>query len=126
MQKEGILTERLGLVVLNIVVFGHGEERALLTCTDLMVVSGVTRRFALAILVPQTIVKALFDFDALRFLKLVLLFKGVVGDDLVVDTVVELAIVIEFVLSVDLPALLAEAKHLLLDFHQLHDCATGR
>ena len=126
MQKEGILTERLGLVVLNIVVFSHGEERALLTCTDLMVVSSVTCRFALAILVPQTIVKALFDFDALRFLKLVLLFKRVIGDDLVVDTVVELAIVIEFVLSVDLPALLAEAKHLLLDLHQLHDCATGR
>ena len=115
--KAKKLTERLGLVVLNIVVFGHGEERALLTCTDLMVVSGVTCRFALAILVPQTIMKALFDFDALRFLKLVLLLKRVVGYDLVVYTIVQLAIVIELILAVDLAAFFAEAEHLLLDFH---------
>lgn len=64
--------------------------------------------------------QALFDLDPLGFLKFVLLLEGVVGDDLVVDTVVELAIVIELVLSVYLSALLAEAEHLLLDLHQLH------
>ena len=68
--------------------------------------------------------QALFDLDPLGFLKFVLLLEGVVGDDLVVDTVVELAIVIELVLSVDLSALLAEAEHLLLDLHQLHELAS--
>ena len=53
--------------------------------------------------------KALFDFDPLGFLEFVLLLEGVIGDDLVVDTVIELAIVIELILSVDLSALFAEA-----------------
>ena len=69
--------------------------------------------------------QALFDFDSLRLLKLVLLLERIVGDDLVVHTVVELAVIIELVLSIDLPAFLAEAEDLLLDLHEFHDFATS-
>ena len=40
-----------------------------------------------------------------------------------VDSIIQLPIVIEFILSVNLSALLAEPEHLLLDLHQFHDFA---
>ena len=51
----------------------------------------------------------LFNLNPLSLFKLVLLLKGIVGDDLVIHAIVQLAIIIEFVLAVDLTALLREA-----------------
>ena len=47
--------------------------------------------------------------DTMGFLKVVFLLEWVIGYDFMVDTIVELAIVIELVLSVDLSAFFGEA-----------------
>ena len=97
----------------------------MLTRTDLLIIAGVARGFTLALLVSKAVVQALFDLDTLCLLKLVLLLEGVVGDDFVVDAIVQLAIIVELILPVDLPALLAKAKNLLLDLHLVHDLAAS-
>jgi hypothetical protein len=60
----------------------------------------------------------LFNFDPLRLVELVLLLlKRVVGNHLVVNTIVELPIVVKLVLAIDFTALLGEPQYSLFFFH---------
>ena len=95
------------------------------TGTDLIVIPGVAGGFTLPLLVSKAVLQALLNLDTLRLFELILLLEGVVGHNLVIDTVIELSIVIELILPIDLSTLLAEAKNLLLDFHELHNLASS-
>ena len=112
------------LNVLNIVVLGHWKERALLTSTDLLVVTSITSWFTFALLVSKAC-QALLNFNTLGFLKLILLLERIVCNDLVIDTIIQLSIVIELVLSVNFPTLLAKPEHLLLDLHEFINLASN-
>ena len=109
------------LIVFYVVVLGHSQERTCLAGSELIVVTGVACRLAcLALLLVAEGSQRLLNFNSLSFFEFVLLLERVICDYLVVDTVVKLAIVIEFILSVNLPTFLREAKYLLFDLHELH------
>ncbi len=107
------------MIVLDLILFSHRQKGGLLGPCQGVVIACIGCRFIpFHLIFDRT--KSLFDFNALGFLKFVLLFETVISNDLVINAIVKLAIVIELVLAVNLSALFRESKDLLFDLHQLH------
>ena len=81
-----------------------------------MVISCIVCRFAFSLVVGG-VAQSLLDFDSLCLVKLVLLLlKRVVGYHFVINTIVELPIVVELVLPIYLATLLGEPQYSLFVF----------
>ena len=101
-----VLTYWFLLVIYLVFVFADGQEGAWFGGGYEIVVPGIVRNYALTSMIAHRLLQCLLDLDALRLIKFVLLLKGVVCDDLVIDSVIKLAIVIEFILPIDFATLL--------------------